>query len=102
MIPAPSVLLLSAPSLSLIPPSMVVSCFRWSKPNKSITVLKTEQHRGELNRTLASWELKLLADRQIYTNAHTDIPKLGKHQQKLEVKEEEFSAHLMTEYVAII
>lgn len=62
LIPAPSVLLLATPSISFIPPTMVVSCLLWSKPTKSLTVLKPEQHGGELSHTLANCEWKLLAD----------------------------------------
>lgn len=55
LIPAPSVLLHTSASISFIPPTIVVSCLLCSKPTKSLTVRKPEQHGGELNHPLTSW-----------------------------------------------
>lgn len=72
LIPTPSVLLLAAPSISFIPPSLPLwwspVCFGL-KPTKSLTVLKPEQHGGELNHNQASWESKFLTEG--WTDIHT-------------------------------
>lgn len=53
------------------PPSVVVSCLRWSKPTKSLRSLKPEQHGGELNHTPASWEVKAFSS---YTDRKQKTP----------------------------
>lgn len=63
LIPAPSVLLLTAPSLPVWWSSV---CFGL-KPTKSLTVSKPEQHGGELHRPRDSWE----TDGRTHTHTHT-------------------------------